>query len=224
MMRIQLRFGFPVRRGYQFRLHGQRYYVGASSVRTLKLLADIYRACVTCDDGTWPLRLRPQIRQVQAIEATPVLCLVVERTDDPTLRILAIWLRGRCGGSLGTSSLAKFATAGESQSRSPEDDRTRREVARALKRMGAWVQLREMAEHDPNPRIRRLATAQPARPYRQRLAEYTQRVSRVSAATGKQPLVLAPDLDLTQGRPPKSRSFIRTILERIHRLVTGQKQ
>jgi hypothetical protein len=186
MTRNQPRFGFPDRRGYEFRLHGQRYFVGASSIRTLKLLADIYQACVTADDGTWdrqnnncpigfgdtqrergresfsgndephgrrflrkrlptpsakrdtnsfagtwPFRLRPQIRQVQAIDATPVLCLVVERTDDPTLRILAIWLRGRCGGSLGTSSLAAFATAA--------DDRTRKEVARALKRMGAWA-------------------------------------------------------------------------------------
>jgi hypothetical protein len=216
MARNKPRFGFPVKRGYQFRLHGQPYVVGASSIRTLKLLADIYRACVTCDDGSWPFRLRPQIRQVQAIEATPVLCLVVERTDDPTLRILAIWLRGRCGGSLGTASLAEFATAA--------DDRTRKEVARALKRLGAWAPLREMAEHDPDPRIRRIATARPARPYRQRLAEYTQRVSRVSAATGQQPLVVAPDLDLSQGRPPKSRSFIRAILERIHRLVTGQKR
>lgn len=224
MVRIQPRFGFPARRGYQFRLHGQGYFVGKASMRTLRLLADIYRACATADDGAWPFRLRPLIRQVQLLEATPVLCLVIERTADPTLRILAIWLRGRCGGSLGTSSLARFATAGESPSRSPEDDRTRREVARALKRMGAWTPLREMAEHDTDPRIRRIATAQPARPYRQRLAEYTQRVSRVSAATGQQPLVVAPDLDLSQGWPPKSRSVIRATLEQIHRLVTGQKQ
>ena len=224
MARIQLRFGFPAKRGIEFRLHGQGYFIGKASMRTLKLLADIYGAWASADDGTWPFRLRPLIRQVQALDATPVRCLVVERTTDPTLRIMAIWLRGRCGGSLGTSSLAKFATAGESPSRSPEDDRTRREVARALKRMGAWAPLREMAEHDPDPRIRRIATAQPARPYRQRLAEYTRRVSRVSAATGKQPLVVAPDLDLSQGRPPKSQSIIRAILEHIHRLVTGQNQ
>jgi hypothetical protein len=91
MARIQPRFGFPLKRGYEFRLHGQWYFVGKASMRTLKLLAAIY---------------------------------------------------------------------------------------------GTWAPLREMAEHDPDPRIRRMAAAQPARPHRQRLAECMQRVSRVSTATG----------------------------------------
>ena len=160
MVRFRRRFGFPANRDYCFRLRGRRYRVGSSGIRTLKLLTKIHDSCATCRDLSWLFRLRNHIREVQALHSRSVLSLVVERTEDPTLRLLAIWLRGRCGGSLGTSSLAKFATH--------PDEQTRKEVARALKRMGDWVQLRELADDEPNARVRRMATPRPTRSYLQR--------------------------------------------------------
>jgi hypothetical protein len=212
---IRPRFGFPVKQDYRFRLRGRRYSVGAAGVRTLKLLACMYRACATNDDRNWPLRLRRQIRKVETLDATAVLCLVVERTRHPLLRILAIWLRGRCGGTLGTASIARFAN--------DPDDATRKEVARALRRMQAWGPLQEMADGETDPRIQRLATAPASKPYAQRLANFTKRIACLPATTSGQPLFVSPELDLTQGWPPKSASFIRMILERIHRLLTGQQ-
>ena len=214
MVHCRPRFGFPAKRDFCFRLRGRRYCVGSSGKRTLKLLTEFYGTATACADPSWPFPLREKIRQVQALNWRSVLSYVVQLTHDPTLRLLAIWLRGRCGGSLGTSSLARFAAH--------RDDQTRKEVARALKRMGAWVQLREIADNDTSERIRRMATMQPLRPYRDRLADFSNRLPRLEVTSVKRPLFLSPELDVRQGRPPKSRSVIRMILERIHRLVAGQ--
>jgi hypothetical protein len=206
--------GVPIDSTYRFRLGGRPFGVGSSGVRTLKLLAEIFEACSACMDGTWAYRKRDQIRQVEALEATSVLTLVVKRTEDPTVRILAIWLRGRCGGHLGTSTLFKFSTS--------TDDQTRKEVARSLKRMSAWAQLRQIADCDPNPRIRRIATVQPARPYHVRLKSVLDDLSRVEVVARKGSLFVSPKLDMKQGRRPKPRAVIRAILEHIHRLLAGR--
>lgn len=214
MVRFQPRFGFPAKRHYRFRLRGQQYRVGPSGVRTLKLLAEIYGACSASTNPSWPFRLRNKIRQVQALNSRSVLSYVVESAGDPVLRLLAIWLRGRCRGSLGTSSLALFATH--------PDDKIRKEVARALRRMGAWVQLREMADNDTSERIRRMATAEPLRPYRDRLAEFSGHFAHFEVPSVSFPLFVSPEVDVRQGRPPKPGWVIRVILERIHRLITGR--
>lgn len=214
MVRFRRRFVFL--RGSNYRLRGRQYRVGSSDARTLKLLAEIYDSCSACTDRSWPFQLRSQIRRIQRLSARRLLNWVAERTDDPTLRVLAIWLRGRCGGSLGTSSLARFSTH--------PDDQTRKEVARCLKRMGAWVQLREMADHDANPRIRRMATAQPPKPFRRRLADFSNRFPRQEIRSIKRRLFVSPEADVGQGRPPKSRWIIRMVLERIHRIVAGESR
>lgn len=216
MVRLRAPFGFPTHHGCRFRLGGRRYYVGSRGIRTLRLLAEFHDSWSTCADRSWPFRLRNQIRKAPTISARSVLSLVVERTADPTLRVLAIWLRGRCGGSLGTASLAKFSTH--------PDDQTRKEVARALKRMGAWVQLRPMAECDPNPRIRRIATIQASRAYGLRLTDFSSHFPKREVRSVQRELVVAPELDLSQGRPPKPRWVIRGILERIHHLVGGHSR
>ncbi len=213
MVRLRPRFGFPAKSEYRFRLRGRRYHVGSSGIRTLKLLAQIYDCCSTCADQSWPFGIRDRIRQLQALHSRSLLSLVVERTDDPTLRVLAIWLRGRCGGSLGTSSLARFS--------SHPDDQTRKELARALKRMGAWVQLREMADNDPSARVRRMAATRPSRPYPRRLADFSSHCFRREATSVRRGLVVSPGLHIGQGRPPKSRRLIRMVLERIHGMVAG---
>jgi hypothetical protein len=211
MVRLGQRFGFPAIGDYRYRLHGRRYRVDSAGMQTLKLLSQICDSCAACSDQNRLVRLRGQIRQVQALRSRSLLSWVAQRTGDPRLRLLAIWLRGRCGGSVGTSILARFATHPDLQ--------TRKEVARALKRMGAWVQLREMADNDPSARVRRLATTKPARDYRQRLSDYSKHIPRVPVTSARHPLFVSPELGIRQGRPAKSSWFIRLILERIHLLV-----
>jgi hypothetical protein len=63
-----------------------------------------------------------------------------------------------------------------------------------------------------------------SKPYAQRLANFTKRVACLPTTPSRQPLFVSPELDLSQGHPPKSASFIRMIIERIHRLLTGQKE
>lgn len=133
-------WGFPPLSDYAYRIRDKRYRVGLAGKQTLKLLTEIYFANRHTSGPYWLIPFRKQIREIQRINSRGILSLTVERTPDPKLRLLAIWLRGRCGGTLGTSILADYVTH--------LDPQTRKEVARALKRMSAWVQLRQLADTD----------------------------------------------------------------------------
>lgn len=206
-------YGFPVKDACRFTLGGRRYRVGANGTRSLELLSMIYDRCCSSADRSWSIGARPLIRKVQAWNERAVLNLVVERTRDPILRVLAIWLRGRCRGSIGTATLVKFADH--------PDFHTRKETARALQRMSAWRTLAVMAEADPSERIRRLATSTPARPFTKRIADFKRHLARIPVPAKRKTLYVAPQLDIGHGTPPKSPALIRAILERIRRLVTG---
>jgi hypothetical protein len=194
-------------------LHGKRYRVGRDGVQALRLLADLYDSDPQPDGRTNLLPFRRRIRQLQAADARAPLSLVVAYASDSRLRVLAIWLRGRLGGIAGTSTLAAFC--------SHPHDQVRKEVARALKRMGAWSAVRNMAESDPNPRIRQLAAAQPVTPYDERLNNFARHIPRLDSQAVKRHLFIAPEVDIRLTCPAKSPSIIRMILERIHRLVSG---
>ena len=204
-------FGFPARCGYRFRLRGHRYPVGLNGIRTLNALATIYNAT---EDEKWPFHVRKLIREVSVLDSRSVLSLVIERTDDPKLRLLAIWLRGRCGGTLGTVSIAQHCD--------DVDRQTRRVVARALWRLSGWASLREMAASDPDPIVRRIAAGRPGRPYSQRLATFASHSRHRHLPTVRRQLAVAPATEVGAGCPPKSRSAIRAILDRIRRAAKNR--
>jgi hypothetical protein len=87
--------------------------------------------------------------------------------------------------------------------------------------MGAWRVLRAMAQREPNPQIRRIATARPPRPFPHRLSHFLRHFGSQEVSTEDGRLFVAPDLNIRQGRPPKSPAYIRLILERIHSIVAG---
>ncbi len=207
------RFGLPASIDRDYCVAGRRFQIGSSDMRTLKLLKEIYEACALPGRGRGLFSVRVKIVEARALNSTSLLCLVAERTDDQAVRVLAIWLRGRCGGSLGTASLARFATH--------PDRQTRKETARALKRMGAWAPLRVMAESDTSERVRRMATSEPPKNYRERLASFSRGIPRIGPASANFPLFVSPELIFGQARPPKPASAIRSVLERIHRLIAG---
>ena len=198
---------------HAYRVCRRRYGVVATSTRTLRLLIDLYVSHYTREDQGWLLPLRDRIRQPPAVGATQTLGSVIKSTQDPVLRVLAIWLRGRCGRSAGTRLLTKF-------SKHP-DFQTRKEAVRALRRMEAWALLREIAKNDSNARIRRLATPGPSRSYRDRLSVFASHVTRLEIEPAKGPLFVSSTFDPAQGRQPKSSSTIRAILERIRRTLSG---
>lgn len=214
MVKLPLPRNFPARSHRKFYLNGRKYRVGLEGVEALRLLREIYGETFHAADRNWLVRLRGKIRAMDELDARAVLSLVVLYTDNRTLRLLAIWLRGRLGGIAGTSTLVAL--------RDDPHMATRKEVARALVRMGAWVEVAEIAELDIDPRVRFFASAKPARPYRERLAEFASHTDHVAVTATRQRLFVDPEVDIHPGRPGKSVWLIRTILERIHRLVTGQ--
>ena len=207
-------FGLPVSANGRFRLGDRKYFVGAGGVRTLRLFAELcYAPAAT--DPLWLVRRRTQIRMIQRLNRRALLSLIVQSTENPTLRVLAIWLRGRCRGSLGARMVASFSAA--------PDAVTRKEVARALKRMGAWAPLERIAAEDPNPRIRRIATLDPPREHADRLAKFLRHSHRLDVAPRPTTLIVA--CEQSKGRPAKPSWRIAAVLERIRMLVSqGRKR
>lgn len=206
--------GFPVCRGYTFRYHGRRFRVTGHDVRSIKFLVTLFesrpRAAV---DPYWLVAHRADIRRILVHASPATLALVTERSHVLPFRRLVIWLLGRTGGKLGTSSLVNAARS--------DYVVLRREAVRALKRKQAWSDLREIAQRDPDERVRLLAQQTRPHDYTDRLAGFLGGVTPHACAGTTPVLTVAADLATRPGRPPKSRQFIRYILERIRRLVHG---
>jgi hypothetical protein len=156
---------------------------------------------------------RALIRQVEYNESCCVLSYAITNACDANARYLAIFLRGRCGGSLGTSAVFEYAKN--------DDERIRKLATRALKRMGAWAQLKEIAEKDPSEQVRRIATANPPSQYSARLESFVRNVTAKPIEQSQSTLYVAPGVEWDQGRKPKSASTIRMFLERIVRRLRG---
>ncbi len=210
-------FGFPADSKHEFYLCGRKHRVGHSGVRTLQLLGKIHATHSQRSDPGWLLPYRSRIRELwMSLGSRSVLGLVVERTDDPVLRLFAIWLRGRCGGHLGATSIARYWNH--------PDETTRKEVARTLKRLELWSHLRRMAELDQNERIRRIATTGPTRSFRERLSRFSRGTQQLPSQPINHPLVVSPYLSIDQAHPPKSALIIRMILGRIRQLVSAHSR
>jgi len=193
---------------------GKKYRLGTNGMRTLEVLEKIVEARprATYDPG-WLMRFREQVRDIEWDGQRAALTYVVLVTRDPAVRRLAIWLRGRCGGTLGTRVISRFAFA--------PDMLLRKDATRALKRMHAWSTLREVAQFDSVPRIRRMARQSPPKPYTSRLSSFLGNVTPRKQSCGDVRLKIAESVDFSSGRPPKSSWWIRIMLERIRSLVRG---
>ena len=214
MRHIQQLVGFPVYRDFRFALFGRKYRLGASGIKALKLLEDAYLCSRNRADGSWPFRLRAIVRKIRNIDAKSTLCFVVANTDNPTVRILAIWLRGHCGGTIGTQVLGEFSRNA--------DDQTRKEIARALKRMSAWKTLSNLSK-DPNPRVARMASCKSPESFATKFGRFASSVSAVDVSKSSKQLLLGPEVELDRQfhQPPKSAAFIRSILLRIKNLLSA---
>lgn len=206
-------FGFSVRFGYRFRIGDRRFSLGSEGVRALELLAELNAKSATAAGLDWLLPLRGTIREIERLNSRAALTLVILRAPTAHLRRLAIWLRGRSGGYLGTSNVARHGA--------DPDPAVRKEVARCLNRMSAWADLRQMERCDPDARVRRFAAQKLHQSYEIRLRSFSSHVVPRKVSPEETPLLVADDVDVRAGRPPKPDWMIRMILERIHRLVAG---
>ena len=206
----------------QVEFAGRKYRVTLTDRRVfawLSILVEQWRA--GWEGDALPRRLlafRHDFRSLVRLKPIPGLigCL---RRSDRELRMIAIWLLGRCGSNLALSPLREFLN--------DPDPGIRRQVARALPRSNGFTELQSMAQLDPDPRIRRLASglsASSRRPYGERLGLFVHhaggKVFVARAYVSPMPLYLFQPIG--SGKPPKTRAMIRRILVHIQQLVRGK--
>ncbi len=199
--------------GYDYHLEGKRYIAGYDEVRVGKLLGIMATKSQKTGDIGWLLPLRPLIREIDSLRTRTFLSYVISTASDSGFLRIAIWLRGRCGGYVGSSIVAKLAR--------DRDDGIRKQVAICLRRLSAWPALRQMASNDPSPRIRAIAN-QPAIPsHSRRQSRFLENVEALKTSSTEMPLRIASSVTFNEGRPARPDWLIRQILNRIHALVTG---
>lgn len=208
-----------------FRQHGRWHRITRRGWKTLQLLADVYRAYREGDDENCLIRVRHVIRQLDAMGSAACLNFVIRRTRLGSLRLLAIWIRGRIGGTLGSLRFASFSNY--------PSEKVRKEVARACRRMSAWKQLTRMVHNerlrpDASQRVIRIATHQPNRPYSDRLGDAmslfrSRGVREVPRDRhSENAMFVSSNVSRDCGLPPKSQGLIGLILWRIRNLVRRQ--
>jgi len=161
------------------------------------------------------LALRKDFRAIQSDRPIRGLIWCIAR-DDSDLRRLAIWLLGQVGNRH-TKHVLMLC--------SREDDvRIRKEAVRALRRLEAWAELREIAARETDPVVRRIAKSAeaPPREFSERMGRFLDNDVEVvenpdEASPGAKSLYV--NTTIGDGTPPKSRWYIRLILERIRWLV-----
>ena len=162
--------------------------------------------------------LIPQIEKIRNLKSTDCklgLCCLITNTPNSDLRIIAIWLRGLCGGYVGSQIIAKFAQQG--------DEITRRVSTKAMQRMAVWSELDLIAQNDSSDRVRRLAASRPARRFTDRLSRFTENVEAIPYSPKQKDLFWSSLIDLKGPIRTKSVEFIRQVLLRIHKLVENGK-
>lgn len=214
-------YDFPLSPHYHFRYRSRKKYrLGNRGVAVLNGLAELYFLRWLRHEpptlAEWVREARRVAKLAQADGSCLALNLVLRRSANLRLCLLALWLRGHCSrSSVGIELFAPF--------RDCPQDIVRREAARTLKRMGAWAALREIAESDPNPRIRAIATPDGPRAHGDRLARFTRNFVGLNLTLPARDLFVAPNLDLKKGQhAPKSATVIRQILQRIQRVIASQ--
>lgn len=206
--------GFPNDSNYRFRIDSRLYRVNPDGAEVLDILTEVYNASLRCDKPCWALGVREQIRRVEVLNVRSVLTYVIQETPNEHMRLLAIWLRGRCGGYIGTSVIAKCA-------HSP-NFKIRKESVRALRRLSGWAHLREIAISTSDARIRSMATQRAGKPLNERLSSMLANMRPVQISPQRKQLWMLPGMRLKLS-PPKSLAMIRQLLNRIKSEVSNSK-
>ena len=217
MDRLSIQLGFRVTRDWSV-ADKRCCVVNSREFETLRILAQLCESVWYPFEPVDTVEVRELVRRVEQLNCRAILILAIQQTPFPQVIRIAIWLRGRCGGKSGISTVVRFRDA--------RHYGIRKEVARALKRMGAWSELREMARLEIDPRLKRISTAQAPKPFGFRLKTFSRNVTWTTTRNDRtevrqREVFVSSEVDFRQGRPPKSIGLIRAILKRIHQLVSG---
>jgi hypothetical protein len=199
--------------GHKVKIGQKEEWLTSHEVWALQVLQYLSLQRPERSDKTWLIRYRHYIREIERTCPKKSLVLAISQTTNERVCCLAVWLRGRCCGSLGTDAVSKHAQA--------SNESLRKEVARCLKRLSAWEQLRHLSETDPSPRVRRLASQSPSIPYATRFEKFAQLLRRIEVSNTKPEMMISSEVDFLEGRRPKPQWLIKLILDRIHQLVSS---
>jgi hypothetical protein len=192
---------------------GKRWYPTITDMQYAKVLRDIRHARrVTLHEGIRPASLvawRDDFRGFIRNGRVTACFLNLNQRDSESVCI-ALWLIGRMQAKHGVSIVADY--------RSHADARVRREAARALRRLGAWSELRAMAD-DTSPLVRGFTRNDGPRPLAVRLERFKQTITPLDRPMAHVRTSWFASLPLGPGRQPKPAHLIRALLERIRRLV-----
>lgn len=205
--------GFSPHSARAFRFQGETYRFHVADDRVKRFLDEL-AAWRQNNLSSTLLSFRSDFRQVIAERPIRGLIWCAIYGQSPT-RNVAIWLLGRIN-NLHTIRVMEQCACDPTPA-------VRKEVAKALRRMRAWRQLRRLAD-DVVPSVRRIAASAeaPATSFQQRMERFIRDDVAVRPVPGTAQK-LAVLVDRLEGRPPKSAAFIRQILKRIRWLVHGQK-
>jgi hypothetical protein len=136
-------------------------------------------------------------------------------SGEPDYVQLSLWLMGRMRLRSAIREIIPFCRS--------HDTRTRREAARALRRLGAWAELRAIQEFDLDAKVRRLATPRTARSFEDRFSRFAGANSKKGseAPPPQHPFQMNTRLASSAQRSLRTPELIRAVLENIRRLVRG---
>lgn len=196
-------------------LGGVRYRINPAGVQAIKLAVTILWMT---EHKRSLFSLRRDLRAMRKSRCRAALTHLIEVTTNDRLRLIAIWMRGQCGGYLGTEVLAKLSVV--------DAEAVRLKVARAMQRMSGWSVLERMSVCDPSLRVRRLASSREPSEFHSRLRDYVNKSTSLpvvakDTAPGRE-LYVATDFEFAKRMAPKSVEYIREVLDRIRFLVRGR--
>ncbi|MEZ6119652.1 MAG: hypothetical protein R3C28_24225 [Pirellulaceae bacterium] len=180
---------------------------------TLRLLNDMRNG--RQDSVGWALSFRDRIRKLPYRGSAAVLCHIITTATDEQSQRLAVWLRGHCGGTLGTREVVQACRVSR--------DGIRKELVRTLKRTSAWSDLRFFAANDSNARIRRLAATGKTRLFDERLDAFAHNQTALPHPMKRRTsLFVDRSVTLFCAFTGKSDAMIRVLLQRIQAAVRGK--
>jgi hypothetical protein len=196
--------GFPVKATHKFRINGAKYRIGNTGVKAIELALELLRRQRSSESL---LALRPLIRDCTQGDCKAALSLLIEQTPNHELKKIAIWLRGRLGGYIGSKAISNQVHS--------EDEKMRFVAAKALRRMNGWSTLAVVSEIDPSERVRRIATLSAPRQFRERLSGFSKNVETIPVSPKPISMFWSRLIDLNNPIRTKSIELIRRLLVRI---------
>jgi len=200
----------------QFTYQGKKYSTCGHHLKLRAFLNSVVRFCQGERIEFRSVSLfcfREDFRRIirQAPIPSLIWCLLYGKGE---IRQLVIWLFGRIRNRRTANVIYDWGKN--------EGPAIRKETAKALRRMGAWGQLRELGEREQNPRVLAYVMERATVPFDHRLGRFVENVRQLEPIGGDTaPVVsqLVASSPLDEGKPPKSEWMIGTILQRIRRFV-----